>query len=466
MDGVNVLAGLAAGGWVVPLLLRWGVWRWLAVASCLAGVLAVATRDDLSVGSVLLAALVGLALLVACFELPSPRHAVVESVVIGAAGALAWLVTDPEPVQVGAAGWALVALVVLAVGGAAGLGGAPRGLRLACALPVIVSSAALAYTGGDALTALVWAPAAGALGVTAMLRGRRGASTRAPQTDHVDEEVLAFLAREHPGLRFPPVVVVIAAYNEADGIPGVVASLPREVLGLGVEVLVVDDGSTDRTAEAARARGGAFVAACPVNRGQGRALRLGYRIAREHGASYVVTTDADGQYSPDEIADVLTPVVQGWADFVTGSRRLGRLENRDVVRHAGTYVFAWLASLLLGRRITDTSFGLRAMRAEVTDAVTLNQPQYQASELLVGVFSHGFRYAEVPGTMQVRSAGASKKGGNLRYGSALRPRDDRHLVARRLSASGGRDRPCPERLDPPCRGPTPCLTPSPGTARS
>jgi hypothetical protein len=416
VDGVSVLAGVAAGAWIIPLLLRWGVWRWLAVASCLSGVLAVATRDDLSLGSVLLAALLGLALLVACYELAPPRHAVVESVVIGAAGAVAWVVTDPEPVQVGALGWALVVLGVLAVSGAAGLGGAPPGLRLACVLPVIVSSAALACTGGDALTALVCAPAAGALGVTALLRGRRSASSGAPQTDHVDEEVLASLAREHPGLRLPPVVVVIAAYNEAEGIPGVLASLPREVLGLGVEVLVVDDGSTDRTAEAARARGG-FVITCPVNRGQGRALRLGYRIAREHGASYVVTTDADGQYSPDEVADVLTPVVHGWADFVTGSRRLGKLENKDVVRHAGTYLFAWLASLLLGRRITDTSFGLRAMRAEVTKAVTLNQPQYQASELLVGVFAHGFRYAEVPGTMQVRSAGASKKGGNLRYGA-------------------------------------------------
>ena len=102
---------------------------------------------------------------------------------------------------------------------------------------------------------------------------------------------------------------------------------------------------------------------------------------------------------------------------MTGSRRLGVLENRDAVRQAGTYLFAWLASALLGRHVTDTSFGLRAMRVEVTAAVTLNQPQYQASELLVGVVSHGFRVLEVPGTMRVRSAGATKKGGNLAYGS-------------------------------------------------
>ncbi|MEO6509863.1 MAG: glycosyltransferase family 2 protein [Nocardioides sp.] len=237
------------------------------------------------------------------------------------------------------------------------------------------------------------------------------------QGDAVDDEVRADLDREHPGLRFPPVVVVIAAYNEAAGLPHVLASLPADVCGLPLEVLVVDDGSTDGTAAAARSAGRGVVAACPVNRGQGRALRLGYRIAREHGAEYVVTTDADGQYSPDEIAGVLAPVVEGRADFVSGSRRLGSLENRDAVRQAGTYLFAWLASLLLGQHITDTSFGLRAMRAEVTAAVRLDQPQYQASELLVGVFAHGFRYAEVPATMRVRSAGASKKGGNLVYGA-------------------------------------------------
>jgi glycosyltransferase involved in cell wall biosynthesis len=238
-----------------------------------------------------------------------------------------------------------------------------------------------------------------------------------PQSDAVDDAVLAELARDHPGLRLPPVVVVIAAYNEAAGLPRVLASLPENVCGLPVGVLVVDDGSTDGTAAAARGVGRGLVVECPGNRGQGRSLRLGYRIAREHGAAYVVTTDADGQYSPDEIADVLAPVVEGRADFVSGSRRLGSLENRDAVRQAGTYVFAGLASLLLGQRITDTSFGLRAMRVEVTAAVTLDQPQYQASELLVGVFAHGFRYAEVPATMRVRSAGASKKGGNLVYGA-------------------------------------------------
>src|SRR5206468_11397086 len=113
---------------------------------------------------------------------------------------------------------------------------------------------------------------------------------------------------------------------------------------------------------------------------------------------------------------LVEPLLLGEADFVTGSRRLGTDESTDQVRRAGVRVFAWLVSVLTGQRVTDTSFGLRAMRAEVTGAVTLNQPQYQASELLVGVLSRGYRVVELPMTMRRRREGKSKKGNNLVYG--------------------------------------------------
>src|SRR5690349_17568620 len=82
------------------------------------------------------------------------------------------------------------------------------------------------------------------------------------------------------------------------------------------------DGCADATAKEADAAG-AIVCDVPVNRGQGAALRLGYRVARDGGAQYIVTTDADGQYNPLEIESLLTPVIEGKADFVTGSRRMG-----------------------------------------------------------------------------------------------------------------------------------------------
>src|SRR5262249_8284519 len=79
------------------------------------------------------------------------------------------------------------------------------------------------------------------------------------------------------------------------------------------------------------------------------------------------------------------------------------------VRRLGTWVFAVSISLLTGQRITDSSFGLRAMRAEVTGTVRLEQPQYQSSELLIAVLTHGFRVAEVPATIHKRKVGESKK---------------------------------------------------------
>jgi hypothetical protein len=215
--------------------------------------------------------------------------------------------------------------------------------------------------------------------------------------------------------KLPPVAIVIAAYNEEGVVGSVVQDLPAEMCGLATAAIVVSDGSADKTAIEA-AEHGALVCDVPVNRGQGAALRLGYRLAREGGATYILTTDADGQYNPAEMAGVLAPVVAGEADFVTGSRKLGSQETNDPIRRLGTWVFAVTTSILTHQRITDTSFGLRAMRAEVTGVVQLEQPQYQSSELLIGVLTHGFRVREVPATIHKRQVGQSKKGHNAIYG--------------------------------------------------
>jgi glycosyltransferase involved in cell wall biosynthesis len=231
----------------------------------------------------------------------------------------------------------------------------------------------------------------------------------------VDAAAVAAFDAEHPGLRLPPVVVVIAAFNEEDAVGDVVRSLPAELAGLAARVLVVVDGAADATADRAR-EAGALVSDVPVNRGQGAALRLGYLLARRGGARFIATIDADGQYDPGDLHRVLAPLVEGRADFVSGSRVLGTALTTDRTRLAGVTVFARLISVLTGRRITDPANGLRAMRAEVTAAVRLDQPQYQASELLIGAISRGFRVVEVPTTMRERAAGTTKKGRNLAYG--------------------------------------------------
>jgi glycosyltransferase involved in cell wall biosynthesis len=244
---------------------------------------------------------------------------------------------------------------------------------------------------------------------------RRSAKKLRPYVPQVRAEAVRAFHERYPHLRFAPVVVVIAAYTEEESIGGVLEAIPREACGLPVETLVVDDGSGDRTTEAALAYG-VRVARLERNCGHGVALRLGYQLAREAGAEYIVTLDADGQWDPVEIPTVLEPVVTGEADFVIGSRVLGRAETDDPFRHAGVHVFAWLVRLLTGADVTDTSSGFRAMRAEVTATVRQEQVQYQSSELLIGAVYQGYRLAERPVVMHKRTAGVSKKGHNLLYG--------------------------------------------------
>ncbi|MEJ5887467.1 glycosyltransferase family 2 protein [Pseudokineococcus marinus] len=458
------VAAVVAALLVAVLAVRWGAWRWLAALAALpaavgpaqvaaggrgvlepllvlvvvAGLAAVLWRVPAgllaSVGALLAAVAASLALLGLSAGGDRGPLAVLAPLAPGgtldvggqlqgprATDALTGSGTGPlvtTEVVVAALG------LLLALAAAAGLGRArPSRLRrtalVLAVVPLLFAAGALVdgVTPAVVLPALAVLPAAGAVGLTALLRGRRGRRSGPVPPDDVDRAAVADLHARVGVPELPPVAVVIAAYDEAPGIGAVLAGLPAEVLGLRVAVVVVDDGSTDGTAEAVAASGRALAVACPANRGQGAALRLGYRVAREHGARYVVTTDADGQYDVGDVPAVLRPVVEGEADFVSGSRRLGHQHTRDRVRRTGVHVFAWVVSAMSGTRVTDTSFGLRAMRADLTGVVTLRQPQYQSSELMLGALSHGYRVREVPATMHVRSAGASKKGRNLVYGS-------------------------------------------------
>jgi glycosyltransferase involved in cell wall biosynthesis len=231
----------------------------------------------------------------------------------------------------------------------------------------------------------------------------------------VDDVAIADLVAAQGVPELAPVAGVIASYKEKDNIGAVVASLPKRLCDLDVSVVVVVDGEDDGTAEIVR-RAGHLAVVAPVNRGQGAALRLGYRVAREHGAEYIVTANADGQTDPEDLGVVLEPVVLGAADFVNGSRRLGTTHSTGKMRNTGVYVFGKLITLLTGTVVTDTANPLRAMRAELTGRLVLEEPQYQASELLISAIMSGARYAERPVTMHARASGRSKKGGNFSYG--------------------------------------------------
>jgi glycosyltransferase involved in cell wall biosynthesis len=214
-----------------------------------------------------------------------------------------------------------------------------------------------------------------------------------------------------------PIAVVIPAYNEEPTVAAVVNGIPREIGGRAVEVIVVVDGSDDRTAEEAR-NAGALVCDVPVNRGQGLIFMLGYWLAYKRGAEFIATTDADGQYDESEFDRVLEPILNGNADFVNGSRRLGTELTTDPIRHLGVIFFGAVMSLLIRQKITDPASGMRAFRTKVTRTVKLEQIQYQTSELLIATAMNGFKIVEVATTMRDRPEGATltKKGPNLLYG--------------------------------------------------
>jgi glycosyltransferase involved in cell wall biosynthesis len=217
--------------------------------------------------------------------------------------------------------------------------------------------------------------------------------------------------RRHPDAKFGPVVVLIASYLEADNIGDILEAVPDHVGDHAVSTLVVVDGGADGTEAIVEAAGG-FVAALPVNMGQGVALKLGYDLAVAHGARYVVTVDADGQNDLTEVPELLAPVLADEADFVVASRRLGRDDTTDPVRRAGVIFFAAVINRLTGLRITDTSNGFRALRAEVLRDVTLEQDQYQTAELIISASARGWRISERPTVWHPRASGASKKGHN------------------------------------------------------
>jgi glycosyltransferase involved in cell wall biosynthesis len=237
-------------------------------------------------------------------------------------------------------------------------------------------------------------------------------SADTPQVTSVARQAFA---RSYPDVKLQPLVIVIAAYNEADNIGEVLDEIPDQIADVTVTRLVIDDGSSDDTTAVAQ-RHGALVCTLSANRGHGVALRLGYRIAREGGARYIATLDGDGQWDPADLPAMVQLLEEDRADFVVGSRQLGRTENTDSFRNLGVRFFAALISKLTRSHLTDTSSGLRAMRAELTGAVRQTQPQYQTSELLIGALYQGFRVAEVPTTMRQRLSGSTKKGDNLIYG--------------------------------------------------
>lgn len=207
--------------------------------------------------------------------------------------------------------------------------------------------------------------------------------------------------------------VVIPAYNEAEAIGAVVA----ELVARGHEVIVVDDGSRDSTAEVAR-RHGAIVLRHAINRGQGAALQTGIACALQRGAEEIVTFDSDGQHAAEDVDTLVAPLRAGRADVVLGSRFIGTTEGITRRRKAilgAAVIFTRVAS---GVRVTDTHNGLRAFTRAAAAKLDIRLDRMaHASELLDQIVRHELRYEEVP--VHVRYTEYSRRKGQSSF-AALR----------------------------------------------
>jgi glycosyltransferase involved in cell wall biosynthesis len=202
------------------------------------------------------------------------------------------------------------------------------------------------------------------------------------------------------------ILAVVPAYNESGAIGIVVEQIRR--LQPALDIVVIDDGSTDGTAKAAE-KAGARVLRLPYNLGIGGAVQTGFRFAALHGYDIAVQVDGDGQHIPSEIPLLLSEMEKTGADVVIGSRFLDvKSFTTSHSRRIGIKVFSCVNSLVLGQKITDNTSGFRAFNRRTVRFLSENYPQdYPEPESVILLGKNGFSITEIPVRMREREHGRS-----------------------------------------------------------
>ena len=193
-------------------------------------------------------------------------------------------------------------------------------------------------------------------------------------------------------------IIIIPAYNEEKTIAEVIKRIPENIVGVSEkQVIVIDDGSTDRTAELA-GEAGAFVFSHPKNAGVGEAFSTGIKKALENRADIAVTIDADNQFNPDEINVLIQSIIKGKADVVLGSRFVGQNKPEGISRMKlfGNKYMAKFISFLSGQKFCDVSCGFRAYSKQALLNLNLFGKFTYTQELILSLKFKGLRIKEIP----------------------------------------------------------------------
>lgn len=210
-------------------------------------------------------------------------------------------------------------------------------------------------------------------------------------------------------------LVAIPALNEEVTVGRVISAIPSQIHSLNVDVLVVDDGSTDSTAETA-AKAGAYVISHGRNMGLGTAFRTMLSHAREKGYSFMVTIDADGQFDPSHIAELTAPVITDTADFTSASRFLDKSLTPKMpgLKSWGNARVAKLVSSLSGLPIKDATCGFRAYGPRALERVSCFSRFTYTQEVIIDIARKGLRIREIPLLIRgEREHGKSRIASNL-----------------------------------------------------
>lgn len=211
-------------------------------------------------------------------------------------------------------------------------------------------------------------------------------------------------------------LVVIPAYNEAANLAAVVADVRAALPGW--DVLVIDDGSADETAAAAR-RAGAKVLRLPVNSGYGVALQSGYKYAVRHGYETVAQMDADGQHRAQYMPELLALIEDGSADIVIGSRFLDGDGHYTPsrARQIGMSIFSRMASRIMRQHVTDPTSGYQVMRVDVARffCSDVYPADYPDADILILLHRSGFRVREVGVQMRMPTGKSMHSGHRSLY---------------------------------------------------